>query len=491
MKRLYILILFLALVLTAGCKKYLEQAPDQRTQVNTVEKVGELLTSAYAEANYIPFTESASDNAEDKGPGVGTEPREVVLPFYFSDNEDSENDTPTFYWNSSYEAIAAANIALEAVKKAGNATDYLPYKGEALVARAYAHFMLVTLFAKAYEAGGLNDSPGVPYVTEPETKVSAHYERGTVESVYEQIEKDLLEGLPLIKNSAYSVPKYHFNVAAANAFAARFFLFKKDYQKVVTYASAVSPGNNFASVIRPWNTRYRTYTDSEMQTNFTAATEASSLLLIETASSWARTVTPRYGFGQKLNNDLFGRANVTGAIWAHKLLYYGVPNYTFLKWKEYFVLTSPNATIGYPYTIVPVLTTDEALMNRAEAYAQLGQTDMALKDLNTFASTRINSYSAVSHAITLDKIKVFYLYPANTDVKIMLTKTILDFKKAEFMQEGMRWFDILRHRLTVKHDVLNIRGNVASTIELGPDDPRRLFQLPSQVELSGVERNPR
>ena len=29
--------------------------------------------------------------------------------------------------------------------------------------------------------------------------------------VYEMIEKDLLEGLPLIEDKAYTVPKYHFN----------------------------------------------------------------------------------------------------------------------------------------------------------------------------------------------------------------------------------------------------------------------------------------
>lgn len=60
MKKIYISIIALALISTTGCKKFLEQAPDQRTQVNTVEKVAELLTSAYPEGNYIAFTETST-----------------------------------------------------------------------------------------------------------------------------------------------------------------------------------------------------------------------------------------------------------------------------------------------------------------------------------------------------------------------------------------------------------------------------------------------
>ncbi|MBC6109071.1 RagB/SusD family nutrient uptake outer membrane protein [Pedobacter fastidiosus] len=486
MKKIYISIFALALISASGCKKFLEQAPDQRTQVNTVEKVAELLTSAYPEANYIPFTESSSDNAEDKGPTVGSEPREIVLPYYWKDNDDDDEDTPTYYWNSCYQAIAAANAALYAISQANDQTPYAPYKGEALVARAYAHFMLATLYSKTYDPDGANDSPGIPYVTEPEKVVTGQYTRGTVASVYANIEKDLLEGLPLLKNTSYKVPKYHFNVAAGNAFAARFFLFKKEYNKVIQYSSAVAPGNAFSTIIRPWNTRYSLYTLDEMEIYFTQATEPSTLLLIETASSWARTVSPRYGFGQVENNEMFTN-NVTGGRWAYKSAYYGVPHYTMLKWNEYFVKTSPNATIGFPYTIVPVLTADEALLNRAEAYASTGQNTLALQDLNTYCSTRVSGYNSTTHAVTLAKIASYY---GIIDAKLGLIATILDFKKKEFTQEGLRWFDILRYKINVKHKVFAVNTSFV-TMELPADDPRRLFQLPAQVALSGIQQNPR
>jgi len=488
MKKLYISIIALALTATGGCKKFLEQPPDQRTQINTVDKVAELLTSAYAEANYIPFMESASDNAVDKGPAYNDKDRFVTLPFYWRDNNDFDNDSPINYWNSSYTAIASANEALAAIERAEDKSAYMPYKGEALLARAYAHFMLVNIFSKVYDPAGANNSPGIPYVTTPETVVLGQYTRGTVASVYAQIEKDLTEGLPLIKDNAYKVVKYHFNLAAAHAFAARFYLFKQEYTKVIEHASAVSSGNNFATILRPWNTRYLNYTGEELRTNFTRASEPSTLLLVETASSWARTTAPRYGFGQEIL-AVFNRRNVSGAFYSYGLYTTGgVPHYSLLKWNEYFVKTSQNATIGFPYTIVPVLTADEVLLNRAEAYAATGQNALALADLNTFYSTRGEDYDASAHEITLAKIATFY---GTTDVKAGLISNILEFKKIEFLGEGLRWLDILRYKLPVTHNVLGVRGEIADAMVLGAEDPRRLFQLPTQATLSGLELNPR
>jgi len=490
MKRTYITILSSAALLLAApsCKKYLEQAPDQRTQLNTVEKVAELLVTAYPQADYATFTEAASDNAEDKGVNVGNLDPSNQQPYLWKDVPSRDQGSPTFYWNASYAAIAAANAALDAIAKAPDQAEYMPYKGEALLARAYAHFMLVVLYAKVYEPGGANDSPGIPYVLTPEKVVFQKYSRGTVASTYEQIEKDLQEGLPLIRNSAYRVPKYHFNQIAAYAFAARFYLFKQEYDKVIEYASAAFPGNSFASNIRPWSTKYYDASANEMEIMFTQASENSNLLLTEAPSSWARNYSFfRYGMGLNLNVEQ-SRKNVTGTDFSGRKMYsYGVPNYSYLKFKELFVRSSPNANIGIPYTMMPQFTADELLLNRAEAYANTGQYDLALADLNSFASTRIRNYNPSTQTITLEKIADFY---GIADPKEGLIKTTLDFKKSEFIQEGLRWLDIIRLKLPVTHNIKAI-NNSDTYVTLPPDDPRRLFQLPDEASLSDVPLNPR
>lgn len=473
-----------------SCKKFLEQSPDNRAEINTVEKLSQLVSTAYPSRDYLTFTEASSDNAEDKGVGVGSLFDVIDLPYNWQDRIGDGTNTATAYWNACYEAIAAANQALESIEtnKLGNGA--LPYKGEALVCRAYAHFMLATLFATPYKIGGANTAPGVPYVDKPETKVIQPYSRGTVASTYERIRKDLEDGLPLLQASAYKVPKYHFTPAAAHAFASRFYLFTGEWQKVIDHATLAVPGNDFVNNMRPISTTLKNMTFADFLTNFMSSGQKYNLLLLGTYSTYARFIstgtTPRHGYGSKMAKMFSAGQNVTGKALANNVLSYGVPNYTSYKFKENFFNISPD--IGYPYLTFAGLTVDETLMNRAEAYAELGMNDLALKDINDFYSVRIVNYNPANDAVTLTKIGNFY--PSITDAKQGLIRTILDAKKAEFLQEGLRWFDIIRRDLTVVHNDLAADGSETFR-ELKPGDPRRLFQLPVEVKTSGVELNPR
>lgn len=496
MKNIYIIMpLICVLVGATGCKKFLEHAPDSRTQITTPEQVGQLLVTAYTQADYATFTDAASDNAEDKGALAS---KIVIEPvngdaYLWKDVQSKDPGSPTYFWNASYAAIAAANSALEAINKAPDQAPYLAFKGEALVARAYAHFMLAIFFSKLYDPAGSNDSPGIPYVTDPETVVFGQYARGTVASTWASIEADLLAGLPLIKDVAYKVPKYHFNTVAANAFAARFYLFKKEYAKVVTYTAAAFPNNTIAANLRPWNTTYKSVSADAVQILFTQASQPQNLLLTEAPSTWARNFPfYRYGFGLTLNayflTPLPTATAAVNGLSAEVVYYYNVPNYTLLKFEELFVRQNANATIGDPYTIYPQFTTDELLMNRAESYANLGQNDLALADINTFLSTRLTSYNATTMAVTYAKIATAF---GTTDVKQGLIACILDFKRREFMQEGgQRWFDLIRYDLPVNH-LIKANDNTYTTITLPPGDPRRVFQLPVQVTTSGIPLNVR
>lgn len=479
-------ILFTVALLTTlqSCKKYLDQVPDNRTEITTVEKVAQLTSTAYPSALYLAFAEAASDNTEEKEKGVGSLNDAWDKPYYWEDFTGTETNSAGSYWNGCYEAIAAANQALEAIEKGNFGAKVLPYKGEALVARAYAHFMLSVFFAKPYEKGGANTSPGIPYVTAPETVAIKQYSRGTVQETYDKIKKDLEEGLPLLSASAYTVPKYHFTPSAAHAFASRFFLFMGDWQKVIEHATLTIPGNDFVNNMRPVSSTLYSMTENDYRSNYTRTDQKTAIMLGNAYSTYTYQNTPNHGIGNKLVK-MFRTNNVTGKQLANKVYQWSAGNYNTLKYLYYFFYTTPDT--GFPYLVAPLLTADETLMNRAEAYAQLGQNDLALKDINDFMSVRIRGYNPVTDAVTLDKIKAFY---SIDDPKEGLIKTILESKKAEFLEEGIRWMDIVRSRLTVKHNVYSNAG-AETFMELKPDDPRRLFQLPSEVKLSGVELNPR
>ena len=477
--------LSITLLLGESCKKYLDVAPDNRTEINTLEKVAQLVGTAYPTSDYLTIAEAASDNSEDKSANVGSV-NELISNYYtWQDLAGGGTNSADNYWNGCYEAIASANQALEAIAKGNFGPEVLPYKGEALVARAYAHHMLAIFFAKDYQPGGDNSSPGVPYVTKPEKVLMASYTRGTVQSTYDSIQNDLETGIKLLSTSAYEVPKYHFTPAAAHAFASRFYLFKGDWQKAIAHASATYPSGDFVNNLRPIATTIKNWSIAEFNTNFTKTDVKATLLMASSYSTYQRIyTTPRYGFGSKLSL-MFTQNNVTGKIVQNKVLNYGIPHYTTYKWREYFFYAT--ASTGFPYLPAILLTADETLMNRAEAYAEMGQYDLALKDINDFYSVRVQNYNPSTDAVTLNKIRAFY---SIDDPKAGIIQTILDAKKAEFLQEGIRWLDIARRRLPVKKNIFNDTG-VESFIELGPDDPRRIFQLPVQVSLAGVEANPR
>ncbi|HSB94302.1 MAG TPA: RagB/SusD family nutrient uptake outer membrane protein, partial [Flavitalea sp.] len=424
----------------AGCEKYLEQPPDNRTDLDSPEKVSQLLATAYPQANYMAFAESISDNVDDKGAGVIDNTN--VDPYFFRDVEEQQQDSPEFYWAACYSAIAAANQALEACITAPDPARFYAQKGEALVARAYAHFMLVTFFSKTYNPTTASSDPGIPYVTEPEKVVFKKYERKTVAFTYDMIEKDLVEGLPLLDDKSYTVPKYHFTRAAANAFATRFYLVKREYQKVIDHANQVFPTANVVPMLRPWNTDYLDMTPQELFSTYQKATQPANLLLTETASWWGRNYySVRYGMNSTKRSEIIGQ-NVTGGQWAfiNQLYSAGTDNYLLPKINEYFARSSVNANFGVGYVMVPTLTSEEVLFNRAEAYDLLGNTTSAIADLNVYISTRINNYNPGTHNLTDSKIRAFY---NTSDLQFGLLRTILDFKRAEYVQEGMRWFDLL------------------------------------------------
>lgn len=486
------LLLCLCLFGIVGCSKFLEKDPDNRTELNSPEKVGLLLTSAYPKGNYIAMYESASDNAGDRGLATSEAILNTDSYFFDSTHSGSDQDTPEFYWTECYAAIAAANNALEVINNTGaDSVNYLSMKGEALLCRAYAHFMLVTTFGDPYDPAGTNEALSIPYVEVPETKLMQKYKRLSVKDVYDKIERDLLTGLPLLDDDRYDRPKWHFTTVAANAFATRFFLFKKDYTKVIAYANASFPGTSISAYMRPWNTVYKTYTESEQRTNYTKADQSAILLIAEANSWWARNFNSyRYGYNQAIANQVIFRAALPGGNWAQrsKAYYYGGNNERqgIAKWNEYFVETNLNSQIGQGYDMIPLFTAEEVLFNRAEAEAYLGQEDAALGDLTIYAASHIDSYNASTNAVTMTKINNYFTNYGSElgDDVPNLVKAVLNFKRVEYIQEGLRWLDVLRYKIPITHTG-SILG-ASRTETLAPNDKRRKFSIP-QTAFQGFE----
>jgi hypothetical protein len=211
-------------------------------------------------------------------------------------------------------------------------------------------------------------------------------------------------------------------------------------------------------------------------------------LLQEALSIWGRSyATNRFGLGDDIESSfLYSYQNPTGGRFAIGRNVYGSSPqvYNIPKFYEHFVYLSATANVGNPYNTLPLFTTEEVLFNRVEAYAHLGYYNEAIADLNAWVSKNIEDYDPSVHNLTLQRVRDYYPSLSTSDA---LIQTALSFKRASFMHEGMRWLDILRLKIPVKH-TLKREGIV---INLGPDDNRRVLQLPKTATLSGLEMNPR
>ena len=198
----------------------------------------------------------------------------------------------------------------------------------------------------------------------------------------------------------------------------------------------------------------------------------------------------------------------------------------FPKQPIYFEEVNTNTHTGYQRTLVVALKAEEALLNRAEAYALTNQPELALKDINVWTdnfvadSVSYNTYEydenwnyiyatePINKHLTMERIRQWaeaydyytpmvprprkHLNPEWTTLtegsdQENLLQCILLMRRLEFLHEGMRWFDIKRFDIEVTHEAYQ----TGATDVLTRRDPRRAVQIPQEVISYGIAPNPR
>ena len=563
--RYKILFLAVALIGLSSCKDFLDKVPDTRVYLVNLDQLQQLLVTGYMDSNYALVGELSSDNVIDNNSPSkmkGSEGVRYHLSFYSQADEQvfawddvdldiSSSDTPSGVWNSCYGAIACANAVLqkadefeetgmiegEPITPAQQARlDAI--KGEAYMIRAYHHFILAEIFCMPYRGATLSASlPGIPYATDPETTLDPKYDRGTLQETYEKIENDLLLGLQYITEEYYEVPKYHFNIASSNAFAARFYLVKREYDKVVEYATAAFKGNDpttmmndgwwqedfyyisdigryFTSIERPSNfqlfTNYSTWWRRFLGYRFTCNREAKRATIQGPGPSWQRcqyqnTKTKEKFAMMPCFNGVCGSAGGQeyGAYYAGNCF-------------EQFEYTDKISGIGYCHEIRPEFTSEETLLIRAEANLFLGNIDAAFDDLFLWNQEHMSPKESdrYNHVdLTKDQILSFYgcyddpdredpgygivmkfhideVCPSDkyhmTDEIEPYMQCVQHFRRIQLVHMGNRWFDIKRFGFTIKHYM-----GISDELTLDVLDPRYAIQIPNEVIGAGLEPNPR
>lgn len=165
----------------------------------------------------------------------------IQIPHYTwnqSPNKSSSDTNIDPLWKSNYQLIRSCSYVIERAEilKGENTAKANQIKGEAYCLRAFAHFILVNVFAQSYNYTPNGSHPGVPYITSWDWNDS--FTRNTVKEVYDEIINDLTEAISLLPAS--SINKLTMNHYAAKALLARVYLFKEDWEQAKKLATEVT-----------------------------------------------------------------------------------------------------------------------------------------------------------------------------------------------------------------------------------------------------------
>ena len=156
----------------------------------------------------------------------------------------NERSTMVLYWTNLYRLISNVNQIITNVDEISGYEEEKSYiKGQALAYRAWAHFMLVQLYADRFVPGGANSQPGVPYMDEISFTGK---ERLSVSETYTKINTDISEAISLLDGFTRA-NKSHINKQVALGIQAQIALVQGDWDLAATSANAARQGFNFMS----------------------------------------------------------------------------------------------------------------------------------------------------------------------------------------------------------------------------------------------------
>lgn len=519
-----------SVAILASCSDQLDTLPDNRTTLDTPKKIAGLLVTAYPDRTPTLFNEWMSDNTDYMGAQNSQGNRGGDQYFFWQEQTEGGNDSPEMVWMLYYEGVYKANEALAAIEdQGGPKNDILRNsKGEALLIRAYDHFILANEFCRPYNGKTSTKDAGLYYATgiADFSAAAEQSNRGTVADVYEKIAADIEAGIPLL-NDTYEVPKYHFNKQAAYAFATRFYLYYEKWEKAKEYADKLL-GSNPAASLRDYRAlQAMPLSKSDQAVKIAEAycsASADCNLLVQTSVSNAGMalapwlISKRYTLTNYLaETELFQSNNIWGTssnlIWKPFTVNSGESNFALLmKLPREFEIRNTTTGSGYLRTLNVDFTMDEALLNRAEAEIMLGQNDAACADMTiwmknffntnvTLTPTSVQTYfKTVSYAYA-DAAKMVpsfkkhisprFTIDAEGSVQESLLQCLLNFRRIETVHQGMRWMDIRRYNIEIPRRLIGANGKPSKNLDwLEKDDPRQVVQIPQSIREAGVAGNP-
>jgi tetratricopeptide (TPR) repeat protein len=459
--KLFVIPMIAAALALGGCSKFLDEKSQSDVIPRTTTDFRELLLGSGYPTKDEPaaFLFFMDDDASlflefAGGPGsgqtiVGTDAAKEPYLFYtwqprlMEENGlgDRIGDQPTSTpYYAIYERIKGCNAVLDYIDDAiGTEQDRSRVKAEALAIRAFHYFRLVNLYGDPY-----HENPGGPAVP---LKLNSSVEatpltRNTVAEVYDAVLKDLQEAARLMDPLPIVRKDFHINQPAIHILLSRVYLHMEKWKEAVEEADKVFElGGRVTNLTSITAGKWINYDNADIEWMY------GSTYLTNTGA-----YIPAFQFISTFSDQDVRKI------------------YGFLVQQPSNTPLLDKFTNNAPTEITQAVRTTEALMNRAEANAQLNNLGDALKALNDLRRYRIIGYTDVSI----------------TD-KATLLQEIRDERRREFCYEGFRWFDLRRYgRPAIVHRYqYDVVENILE-FTLAAKDPMYTLPFPTGLLL----RNP-
>lgn len=446
--------LFLVLVFTS-CSDFLSESSQDEVRLSQVSDIEELLLGEGYKPNAFYSTEIYTDELQSNGVTDNAYQSEQDRNrFYYKWDKkmftDEEGGGGNEYWYEPYNCILGCNIVLDYIGKVGGDDNLREnIHGEALTLRSWYYLHLVNLFGVAYNQSDPSKELGVPLKLTSEVSIE-YMKRNTVKEVYDQIEKDLLEGYELLKEHKVTRNFYRINHLAAGAILSRLYLYKQDWDNAIKYADEVLKEKSNLLNLNSTNTEI-----GNAQSFYTVYSIDSPDEIIWGRLNKINHTHVQYGFkppftiSEKMPYDGSYLDFSDDGLADLRAVYY-------FNWESIFNQTTYQSDYYAYYASkgkqddggFQGIRTAELYLNRAEAYAQkykrdgnIQNLDAALLDLNKLRSYRYSQDRF--NKLTSSNFK---------DADDLLTFCINERFRELCGETNNRWCDLRRYGLLVTHE---------------------------------------
>lgn len=474
MKTIYNYISLLGLLLVLGltsCEGFLaEYSQDEVAPKNVREYSQILYGEAYLRGEELPYSylELLTDNVKivsnSSNESTGTDVR-VKGWGYFTWQASPEKTASGGLnidrsWRFFYRHILASNIILkEMPNMTGDESEKAQLEGEAHAARLNAYFYLTNLYAPAYNPATAKETKGVP-INDKSHGEDAQFPRATLADNYAQMIKDIEGAEKAFAQVSKPAGIFSWNLNAVTILASRVYLYMKDYPKTIEYATKALALNPVLQNLNDMDLKEGIFINKNNK-------EIAFSYGFFNPEYFAIGNSAYYTISDELSalytSDDLRKANTTDGLFFRSERV-NVGSFWFPKYVYYSKVTkgadeSESNCYGF------AIRTSEALLNRAEAYAETGQLDLAMADLNKLLANRMKKGTPA------------LAQPATQEEVIQLVR--LERRK-ELAFEQHRWFDLRRwDQPEIKHlYITNLESGEGNEFVLSQGDSRYTLPIP-------------